>query len=83
MDALNILTYVLLFYIGLILAGLLMAMVMGFVVLVINERKTICCCFYCEIIPHMIEEDEKECKEVAEVVIIIEPDGQKKLGIKN
>ena len=80
MDALNILAYILLFYIGLILAGLLTAMVMGFVALVINERKTICCCFYCEIIPHMIEE---ECKELPEVVIIIDPDGQKKLGIKN
>jgi hypothetical protein len=83
MDAFNILAYILLFYIGLILAGLLTAMVMGFVALVINERKTICCCFYCEIIPHMIEEDEKAGKELPEVVIIIEPDGQKKLGIKN
>ena len=83
MGALNILAYILLFYIGCILAGLLTAMVMGFVALVINERKTICCCFYCEIIPHMIKEDKKECKELAEIVIIIEPDGQKKLGIKN
>ena len=79
MDALNILAYILLFYIGLILAGLLTAMVMGFVALIINERKTICCCFYCEIIPHMIEHDEKK----PEIIIIIEPDGQKKLGIKN
>ena len=83
MDALNILAYILLFYIGLILAGLLCAMVMGFVALAINERKTICCCFYCEIIPHMIEEDEKVSKECSEIVIIIEPDGQKKLGIKH
>ena len=83
MDALNILAYILLFYIGLILAGLLCAAVMGFVALVINERKTICCCFYCEIIPYFIEEDETECKELSEVVIIIEPNGQKKLGIKH
>ena len=79
MDALNILSFVLLFYFGLILAGLLMVMVMGFVALVINERKTLCCCFYCEVIPHIIEDDEKN----AEIIIIIEPDGQKKLGIKN
>ena len=79
MDALNILSFVLLLYFGLILAGLLMAMVMGFVALVINERKTLCCCFYCEVIPHIIENDEKN----AEIIIIIEPDGQKKLGIKN
>ena len=79
MDALNILSFVLLLYFGLILAGLLMAMVMGFVALVINERKTLCCCFYCEVIPHMIDEDEK----MPEVIIIIEPNGQKKLGIKN
>ena len=83
MDALNILSFVLLFYFGLILAGLLMAMVMGCVALVINERKTLCCCFYCEVIPHMIEEDEIAGKELPEVVIIIEPNGQKKLGIKN
>ena len=83
MDALNILAYILLFYIGLILAGLLCAAVMGFVALVINERKTICCCFYCELIPPMIEEDEKVSKECSEIVIIIEPDGQKKLGIKH
>ena len=79
MDALNILSFVLLLYFGLILAGLLMAMVMGFVALVINERKTLCCCFYCEVIPHIIENDEKE----SEIIIIIEPNGQKKLGIKN
>jgi len=79
MDALNIVALVLLLYFGLILAGLLMAMVMGFVALVINERKTLCCCFYCEVIPHIIENDEKN----AEIIIIIEPDGQKKLGIKN
>ena len=79
MDALNILSFVLLLYFGLILAGLLMAMVMGFVALVINERKTLCCCFYCEVIPHIIEDAEKN----AEIIIIIEPDGQKKLGIKN
>ena len=83
MDALNILAYILLFYIGLILAGLLCAMVMGFVACMINERKNIFWCFYCEIIPDIVEEDEKECKELPEVVIIIEPDGQKKLGIKN
>ena len=82
MDALNILSFVLLFYFGLILAGLLMAMVMGCVALVINERKTLCCCFYCEVIPHMIEEDKKDEKE-SEIIIIIEPNGQKKLGIKN
>ena len=80
MNAINILAYVLLFYFGLILAGLLTAMVMGFVALVINERKTICCCFYCE---SEIEDDEKAGKELPEIIIIIEPDGQKKLGIKN
>jgi len=80
MDALNILAYILLFYIGLILAGLLCAMVMGFVACMINERKNIFWCFYCEI---EIEDDEKAGKELPEIVIIIEPDGQKKLGIKN
>jgi hypothetical protein len=81
MDAANIFGYILLFYIGLILAGLLCTAVMGFVALVINERKTICCCcFYCE---SEIEDDEKAGKELPEIIIIIEPDGQKKLGIKN
>jgi len=80
MDALNILAYILLFYIGLILAGLLCAMVMGFVACMINERKNIFWCFYCE---SEIKEDEKAGKELPEIVIIIEPDGQKKLGIKN
>ena len=79
MDALNILTYVLLFYIGLILAGLLMAMVMGIVAFFINERKTFCCCFYCE---NKKDIDEK-CQETTEIVVIIDPDGQKKLGFKN
>ena len=80
MDALNILAYILLFYIGLILAGLLCAMVMGFVACMINERKNIFWCFYCE---SEIEEDEKVSKEYSEIVIIIEPNGEKKLGIKN
>ena len=48
MDALNILAYVLLFYIGLILASLLTTMVMGCVACIINERRTFCGCFYCE-----------------------------------
>ena len=78
MDALNILAYILLLYIGLILAGLLCAMVMGFVACMINERKNIFWCFYCETIPHFIEEEK-----MSEVIIIIEPNGQKKLGIKN
>tara|TARA_B100000902_G_scaffold329442_1_gene325941 strand:+ start:31 stop:270 length:240 start_codon:yes stop_codon:yes gene_type:complete len=79
MDALNILSYVLLFYIGLILAGLLMAMVMGCVALIINERRTFCCCFYCETKKANQEKD----RELSEVIIIIEPNGDKKLGIKN
>ena len=78
MDALNILSFVLLLYFGLILAGLLMAMVMGFVALVINERKTLCCCFYCE-----KKRKEQKSEELPKIIIIIEPDGQKKLGIKN
>ena len=80
MDALNILAYILLLYIGLILAGLLCAMVMGFVACMINERKNIFWCFYCE---SEIEEDEKVSKECSEIVIIIEPNGVKKLGIKH
>ena len=79
MDALNILAYVLLFYIGLILAGLLMAMVMGCVALIINERRTFCCCFYCETKKANQDKDIK----LPEVIIIIEPNGDKKLGIKN
>lgn len=79
MDALNILAYVLLFYIGLILAGLLTAMVMGCVVCIINERRTFCCCFYCETKKSNQEKDIK----LPEVIIIIEPNGDKKLGIKN
>ena len=78
MDALNILSFVLLLYFGLILAGLLMAMVMGLVALVINERKLIFCCFYCE-----KKREEEKSTELPKIVIIIEPDGQKKLGIKN
>ena len=79
MDALNILSFVLLLYFGLILAGLLMAMVMGLVAFFINERKTFCCCFYCE---NKKDIDEK-CQETIEIVVIIDPDGQKKLGFKN
>ena len=40
MDWANILGHILLIWIGLILAGLLMAMVMGLVAFFINERKT-------------------------------------------
>jgi len=79
MDALNILAYVLLFYIGLILAGLLAAMVMGCVACMINERRTFCCCFYCE----MKKSNQEKDTEFPEVIIIIEPNGDKKLGIKN
>ena len=78
MDALNILAYILLLYIGLILAGLLCAMVMGFVACMINERKNIFWCFYCE-----KKREEEKSTELPKIVIIIEPDGQKKLGIKN
>lgn len=78
MDALNILAYILLFYIGLILAGLLCAMVMGFVACMINERKNIFWCFYCE-----KKREEEKSIELPKIVIIIEPNGQKKLGIKN
>ena len=78
MDALNILAYILLFYIGLILAGLLCAMVMGFVACMINERKNIFWCFYCE-----KKREEEKSIELPKIIIIIEPDGQKKLGIKN
>ena len=78
MDALNILAYILLFYIGLILAGLLCAMVMGFVACMINERKNIFWCFYCE-----KKREEEKSIELPKIIIIIEPNGQKKLGIKN
>tara|TARA_B100001758_G_C18244923_1_gene522629 strand:+ start:603 stop:839 length:237 start_codon:yes stop_codon:yes gene_type:complete len=78
MDALNILAYILLLYIGLILAGLLCAMVMGFVACMINERKNIFWCFYCE-----KKREEEKSIELPKIVIIIEPNGQKKLGIKN
>ena len=79
MDWANILGHILIIWIGLILAGLLMAMVMGLVAFFINERKTFCCCFYCE---NKKDIDEK-CQETIEVVVIIDPDGQKKLGFKN
>ena len=79
MDALNILAYVLLFYIGLILAGLLTAMVMGCVALIINERRTFCCCFYCE----TKKANQEKNTKLPEVIIIIEPNGDKKLGVKN
>ena len=78
MDALNILAYILLFYIGLILAGLLCAMVMGFVACMINERKNIFWCFYCE-----KKREEEKSIELPKIIIIIEPNGEKKLGIKN
>ena len=78
MDAAFILGQVLLYYIGLILAGLLCAAVMGFVALVINERKTFCCCFYCE-----KKREEEKSIELPKIIIIIEPNGEKKLGIKN
>ena len=78
MDALNILAYILLLYIGLILAGLLCAMVMGFVACMINERKNIFWCFYCK-----KKREEEKSIELPKIIIIIEPNGQKKLGIKN
>ena len=78
MDAAFILGQILLYYFGLILAGLLCAAVMGLVALVINERKTFCCCFYCE-----KKREEEKSIELPKIVIIIEPNGQKKLGIKN
>ena len=79
MDAAFILGQILLYYIGLILAGLLMAMVMGIVAFFINERKTFCCCFYCE----NKKDIDEQCQETVEIVVIIDPDGQKKLGFKN
>ena len=78
MDALNILAYILLLYIGLILAGLLCAMVMGFVACMINERKNIFWCFYCE-----KKREEEKSIELPKIIIIIEPDGKKKISIKN
>ena len=78
MDAAFILGQILLYYIGLILAGLLCAMVMGFVACMINERKNIFWCFYCE-----KKREEEKSIELPKIVIIIEPNGQKKLGIKN
>ena len=79
MDSLNILAYVLLFYIGLILASLLTAMVMGCVACMINERRIFCWCFYCK------TKKSNQAKDIKlpEVIIIIEPNGDKKLGIKN
>ena len=78
MDALNILSFVLLLYFGLILAGLFCAALMGCVACMINERKTIFWCFYCE-----KKREEEKSIELPKIVIIIEPNGQKKLGIKN
>ena len=68
MDALNILAYILLLYIGLILAGLLCAVVMGFVACMINERKNIFWCFYCE-----KKREEEKSIELPKIIIIIDP----------
>ena len=78
MDAAFILGQILLYYIGLILAGLLCAALMGCVACMINERKKIFWCFYCE-----KKREEEKSIELPKIVIIIEPNGQKKLGIKN
>ena len=78
MDAAFILGQILLYYFGLILAGLFCAALMGCVACMINERKTIFWCFYCE-----KKREEEKSIELPKIVIIIEPNGQKKLGIKN
>ena len=57
-----------------------MMAVFGFVALLINERRYFCCCFYlCE----KKKEIEIECLKPKEVVIVINPNGKKTLGIKN
>ena len=56
-------------------------MVMGIVAFFINERKTFCCCFYCEIIKKIIDEDETECQETTEIVVIIDPRWAEKIRL--
>ena len=58
-----------------------MMAVFGLVALLINERRYFCCCFYlCE---NKKELFSKDSVELPEVIIIIEPNGKKNLGIKN
>ena len=58
-----------------------MMAVFGLVALLINERRYFCCCFYlCE---KKKERFSKDSVELPEVIIIIEPNGNKSLGIKN
>ena len=55
--------------------------VFGLVALLINERRYFCCCFYlCEKKKELFSKDSVE---LPEVIIIIEPNGDKNLGIKN
>jgi len=77
MNALYILIQILLYFLLLILTGLLMSMVLGCIALIINERKTICCCLYCE------KKKDVEEKSIKLSEIIIEPNREKKISIKN
>tara|TARA_B100000902_G_scaffold206620_1_gene196856 strand:+ start:3924 stop:4166 length:243 start_codon:yes stop_codon:yes gene_type:complete len=80
MDFFVIFGYILLLWLTCIIGILFASMVMGCVALIINERRTICCCFYlCEKKKNI----EINSVESRDVIIIIEPNGDKKLGIKN
>jgi len=79
MNIINIILWCLLVYFGLILAGLFMACIVGFVALVTNERKSFFWCFYCKKKNNF---SDKQI-ELPKIVIVIEPNGEKKLGIKN
>ena len=72
--------WLLLLYLSCIIGVILMMAVFGLVALLINERRYFCCCFYlCE----KKKEIEIECLKPKEVIIIIDPNGKKNLGIKN
>ena len=80
MDYLRIVMWLLMLYLACIIGIILMMAVFGFVALIINERRYFCCCFYlCE----KKKNTEIKCLELPEVIIIIDPNGKKNLGIKN
>ena len=81
MDFFVIFGYILLLWLTCIIGVLLVSLIMGCVALIINERRTFCCCFYlCEKKKELFSKDSVE---LPEVIIIIEPDGKMELGIKN
>ena len=113
MNAATVVIWILLVWIGLILAILLVSAIIGLVALIINERKWICCQYYiCEkimgICGYELKNDESSDDEssddessgsyssddesrdddkietkVPEIIIIIDPDGERKIGIEN